>query len=100
MRVEVHIERLVVDGGLHGELTFSQRIAFREALCGELTRALAGVAGSGATGAAGWARRAARSVVVPLAPSEGPPGPAAAGRAVARSVHAALAAGRTGGEPA
>ncbi|MEV6954445.1 hypothetical protein [Streptomyces sp. NPDC051183] len=94
MRVEVHIERLVVDGADFGErlpghrLPAHQEEAFRAALGGELAALLA------APGAApSWAPREARSVVVPLARAEGLGGAEAIGRAVARSVHSVLAPG-------
>lgn len=95
MRVEVHIERLVVDGADLGDrfpahrLPAHQEEAFRAALGGELAVLLA------APGAAlpPWAPRTARSVVVPLSRPEGPGGVEAVGRAVARSVHCVLAPG-------
>ncbi|MFJ3880186.1 hypothetical protein ACIPW5_22360 [Streptomyces sp. NPDC090077] len=96
MRVEVHIERLVVDGAELGErlpgpghrLPAHREEAFRAALVGELSALFA------APGAElPRAPRAAGPVVVALAPPEGSAGAAATGRAVARSVYAALVPG-------
>ncbi|MFK0199512.1 hypothetical protein [Streptomyces lavendulae] len=91
MRVEVHIGRLVVEwaGTGAGEAFV---VALREelaALC----------AADGTAGA--WILREVRSLVVAPAPSGGTGGARDAGRAVARSVHAALAPGaRTDTGPA
>lgn len=90
MRVEVRIERLVVDGATFGGE--DQEQAFCEALSGELAGLLGGPGRP-----VRWVPRAARSVVVPQSlpgsKDGGRPEAADIGRAVARSVHGALAPG-------
>lgn len=100
MRVEVHIGRLVVEwaqtGTGTGEVLAGRGEAFVAALREELA-ALCAAAGT----AGAWVPREVRSLVVAPAPSGGAGGARDAGRAVARSVHAALAPGaRTDTGPA
>ncbi|MEV7612596.1 hypothetical protein [Streptomyces sp. NPDC089799] len=112
MRVELHIERLVVDAdrlpGTHARPARERE--FREALTAELARLL--------RAPAAWAPRRVRSLTVPdtgpsssgvpaarpaahpATPAGGPGEAAAAGRAAARSLHAALAYGTPGARPA
>ncbi|MFG2296003.1 hypothetical protein [Streptomyces sp. NPDC048603] len=100
MRVELHIERLVVDAAqLHGTHPPAREREFREALTAELAALL--------SGPAPWAPRRTRSLTVPATtppdapPAAPPPAPpdapggtaAASGRAAARSLYAALAPG-------
>lgn len=84
MRVEVHIERLVVDGADPGAgaLAGHREHAFREALAAELSALLKD------TGS--WAPYEVSTAAVPLASRPNAAGAAGYGRAVARSVHAAL----------
>ncbi|WP_369148408.1 hypothetical protein [Streptomyces sp. R44] len=93
MRVEVHVDRLVVDAtdGDARALAGSGEQAFRAALTAEL----AGLLGPSA-GLSSYER--ARAAVT-LAPREASSGADSYGRAVARSLHAALVDGRqrTGG---
>jgi hypothetical protein len=69
VRIEVHIDRLVVDGGLG--LDGRHATALREAVAAELARALAG-----------WAPQTVRTLGA-RAPLSWPVTPAAAARAVA-----------------
>lgn len=95
MRIEVHIERLVLDGDAvsAGPSGFDER-AFRAALTAELSRLLAG--------RLDWAPRELESIVAPFAAptpaigvaDAGSAGSDAAGRAIGRSVHAAIAPAR------
>ncbi|GAA0316885.1 hypothetical protein GCM10010302_64970 [Streptomyces polychromogenes] len=84
MRVALHIDRLVVDGTALDPraLPAHRERAFREALTAELTALL--------TRPAPWEPRAVRRAETPLGAPAPPDGPAAYGRAVARSVYAAL----------
>ncbi|WP_371680464.1 hypothetical protein [Streptomyces sp. NBC_01276] len=94
MRVEVRIERLVVQWAGGGEVFAGHGEAFVAALREELA-ALCAAAGT----AGAWMPPGVRSVVVAPAPHGGPCGARDAGRAVARSVHAALAPGSRTGSP-
>jgi hypothetical protein len=95
VRIEVHIERLVLDRDAvgAGPSGFDER-AFRAALTAELSRLLAG--------RVDWAPRELESMVVPFAAATsaggvagaGGAGSDGAGRAVGRSVHAAIAPAR------
>jgi hypothetical protein len=80
VRVDVHIERVVLDR----EFSPDEQRAFREALAAELTGLLAE--------RSQWTPRTTRAVTVPLAGRQPPRGGASYGRAIARSVQSALTA--------
>ncbi|MFD8293955.1 hypothetical protein ACFXAO_09245 [Streptomyces lavendulae] len=91
MRVEVRIGRLVVEWAGTGS---------GEAFAAALREELAALCAAGGTAGA-WVPREVRSLVAAPAPAGGTGGARDAGRAVARSVHAALAPGaRTDAGPA
>ncbi|MFD8024443.1 hypothetical protein ACFV6G_29000 [Streptomyces lavendulae] len=83
MRVEVLIGRLVVEWAGTGS---------GEAFAAALREELAALCAAGGTAGA-WVPREVRSLVAAPAPAGGTGGARDAGRAVARSVHAALAPG-------
>ncbi|MFF7613903.1 hypothetical protein [Streptomyces lavendulae] len=92
MRVEVHIGRLVVEWAETGTGTGEVLAGRGEAFAAALREELAALCAAGGTAGA-WTPREVRSLVVAPVPSGGTGGARDAGRAVARSVHAALAPG-------
>lgn len=85
VRIEVRIERLVVDGGLG--LDGRHARALHAAVVAELTRALAG-------SRPGWTPRAARALTVGPLELPAPVAPASAGHTIAEGLWTALTAPR------